>query len=182
MGKALELHGDGVDFCAGSRGRAFRCAVAGAGTAQCVQRPGGHRSGSNGRRPHRGCGQCDGTLRRAEAAAGDSRKRRRRYRHRRFRAQSRQDRCHAGDASRPARPAADHVPAARLWPASEDGRGACGQPGGGMGPATGSTFRTQFTRAGRSRRSAAATGSPSKFKCLASRRNISPTAPPSAMR
>ena len=51
---------------------------------------------------------------------------RRRHRDRRFRAQSRQDRRDAGDPSRASRPPADHVPAARLWAADEDGRGTRG--------------------------------------------------------
>ena len=55
-----------------------------------------------------------GALRRTEAAAGDGRRGGWRHRHRRLRAQPRQDRRDLGDASRTARAAADHVPAARL--------------------------------------------------------------------
>ena len=68
-----------------------------------------------------------------------------------------------GDPSRPARAAADHVPAARLRPADQDGRGARATALARRNGArtTGSTFRTRSTRAGRSRRRAAATGSPS---------------------
>ncbi len=101
--------------------------------------------------PLRRSGRRPGSLRRPQAPAGNRRHCGRRHRHRRFRAQSRQDRCDLGDADRPARPAADHVPAARLWPAREDGRGAGGDiRRRACAKATGFTFPTRSIRAERS--------------------------------
>ena len=121
----------------------------------------------------------EGLKRRLETV-GDGR---RRHRDRRFRAQSRQDRRDAGDAARAAGPAADPVPAARLRPADQDGRGAGRElrrrP---RARTTGSICPTRSIRAARSNGRAAADWLAEQVASAAARPSISPSARRSARR
>ena len=161
MGKDLQLEPDGVTFALEAEGERHdvRLAVPGRHNASnalaaiAAARALGVRleDAVNALGPVRG----------AEAPAGDRRRSRRSDRDRRFRAQSRQDRRHLGDAARAAGAAADHVPAARLRTAREDGRGAGGklrQRHGGR--TTGCICPTRSIRAGRWSGPAGPTGSP----------------------
>ena len=128
MGKDLQLQADGVDFARRGRGRAARRAPGRPRPPQCVQRAGGDRRGARARRAasrtrSTALARFEGLRRRLETvgeAAGvtviDD-----------FAHNPGQDRRDAGDPARAAGAAADHVPAARLRPARQDGRGAGGQ-------------------------------------------------------
>ena len=155
------LHGQGPAARAAgrplrARGRrhAPRGAPRGPGPPQCIECARRDHCRARARRPGRGRGRGAGPLRGLEAPARDRRRSRRSDRDRRFRAQSRQDRRDAGDDARAARPPADHVPAARLRPARQDGRAACRRASPtAWRRTTGCTFPIPFTRAGRSTRS-----------------------------
>ena len=169
------------------RARSGRCArrgrAAGARPAQCVERACRDRRDPRTRRAGPGRGGGARPLRRVAAKARDGRRGGRRHRHRRFRAQPRQDRGDARDTASASRPASDHVPASRLRPAHQDGRGARGSDRGRHGGWTiGSTFPTPSIRAARSNGLADRTGWPSKSKSADVRPSTSPSVPRSGTR